>query len=254
MPRVLITGTTSGIGRGLLTFYDRAGWSVVACNRRQDAALEADHPRTQFLTIDVRDRAAINAYFDQAAAAKELPNLYYLNAGINRVDNLDGFALDVFQEVMDINLTGVLNFVDAALKRLGDQPAVFIVSSSTSNIFPNPNNLGYYVSKLGEAEMFRFMDQRYRDRGWRFKSLILGPVATNIFAGGTLSSKLQARVRDFLTVTVDDVVPRIARFAESRRQSFSYTKTAVLVFRTAALVKKLYPRFYQGSAPPPAAQ
>ena len=248
VPRVLITGTTSGIGRGLMASYHRQEWDIVAFNRREDKELESQFPGVQFVHIDVQDRVGIQNYFREASAKNQIPEVYYLNAGINKVDNLDGFSLDTFQEVMATNLGGVLNFVDAALPYLSGKKAVFVVSSSTSNIFPNPNNLGYYLSKVAVEKMFRMFDQRYAKKGWVFKVLILSPIATNIFVGGKLASKLQMQIRNFLTVSVDEAVPAIVKFVQSRRKVFYYTNTAVVFFCLTALIKKIIPGFYQGSA------
>ena len=246
-PRVLITGTTSGIGRELMQHYHREGWQVVAFNRRQDQELESHFPGVQFCHADVRNREAIRDYFRQASARGTLPELYYLNAGINQADCLDTFSLDAFQEVWDINLIGVLNFIDAALPCLRGKTATFVASSSTSNIFPNPNNVAYYISKLAEEKIFRMLDQKYRSLGWRFKVLILSPIATDIFVGGALASKLQNLVRAWMTVPVEKAIPVIVRFAHSRRPVLYYKRSAALLFSLAALVKRFVPAFYQGS-------
>jgi NADP-dependent 3-hydroxy acid dehydrogenase YdfG len=247
--RVLITGTTSGIGRGLLRHYHDQGWDILAVNRRSDPELERAYPGVHFHVTDVREAAKVTELVKSLAEKNELPDIWYLNAGINKVDNAENFDLETFREVLEINLLGVLTFVSAALPLLKDKGSTFVTTSSTSNIFPNPNNLGYYVTKWSGAEIFRLLDERHKKRGIRFKALILGPVATNIFAGGVLTSKLQTRVRDFLMLAVDDVVPRIARFVASRRRVFYFSKTAVAVFLLAALVKKVMPGFYKGSAP-----
>ena len=246
--RVLITGTTSGIGRGLMEHYRREGWDVVVFNRRKDHDLEARFPEIQFLHIDVRDREGIQSYFKEANRANQLPDLYYLNAGINKIDNLSEFSLETFQEVMEINLTGVLNFVEAALPYLEGKKATFVVSSSTSNIFPNPNNLAYYISKVAVERLFRMWDRKYHKQGLTFKVLILSPIATNIFVEGRLASKLQAQIRKFLTVSVEDTVPEIVRFSKSSHKVLYYTKTAVLIFLLAALIQKIAPNFYKGSS------
>jgi uncharacterized oxidoreductase len=245
--RVLITGTTSGIGRGLLEHYAKAGWAVTAFNRRSDPETAARFPNARFVLADVRDRAKVEDYFREAAAKGELPELYFLNAGINRGDTYDRFDLGTFQDVMDINLTGVLNFVAAAMPHLSDRKAVFVTSSSTSNIFPNPCNLGYFVSKKASAEMFALLDRRYRARGWRFKTMILGPIATNIAVGSTLSSRLQSAVRDFLMMKVEQAVPDIERFVASDATTLYYPKKALAVFLAAAAATKVLPGLYQGS-------
>ena len=56
---VLITGTTSGLGLGLLEHYYRLGVKVTAVNRRKTPNLEERFPNVHFRHIDVQNRTAI---------------------------------------------------------------------------------------------------------------------------------------------------------------------------------------------------
>jgi len=224
------------------------GWRVTAVNRREDPKLEASFLGVAFLHFDVRDSKAIERYFVEANSAKQLPSVYVLSAGINKVDNLVEFSTEIFREVLDVNLLGVLNFVGTALPYLKDQKAIFVGVSSTTNIFPNPNCLGYYVSKLAIYELFRMMDRRYRTKGIRFKTLVLGPVATNIFASGKLASRLQAAVRDMITISVDDLVGPAIDFIHSSRQTWFFPKSSCALYLALRIANSILP-FYKGSAP-----
>lgn len=248
--RILITGTTSGIGLGLMKHYAAQGWTVTAVNRRRDEALEKQFPKVDFQHFDVRDLDAARKYFREAAAANRLPSLYFLSAGVNKVDNVDGFDMDVFREVVEIDLMGVMNLVSAALPYRRGKKSVFVAVSSTTNIFANPNCMGYFVSKLALHRSFQLFDQAYRKDGLRFKSIVLGPVATGIFVSGKLASKLQSTVRDLITVSVDDAVPPIARFIHSNCKTLYYSKPAVLLMLALRLANMILPGFYKGSAPP----
>ena len=249
-PHILITGATSGLGLGILKHYVHRDWKVTAINRRKDEHLEKQWPSVNFFHFDVRDVGSVRDYFKTASSSNELPQYYFLSAGVNKVDNQGLLDWEVFKEVMDINLMGVYNVVAAALPYLKGKKALFICASSTSNIFPNPNCLGYYLSKLGLHDGFKLLECQHGKNGIHFKSLILGPVATNIFVSGQLSSKLQAKVRELITVTVDQAVPPIVRFIHSSRLTFYYTKRATLLFMALKIISAVYPGFYTGSLPP----
>ncbi|HEY4499713.1 MAG TPA: SDR family oxidoreductase [Candidatus Paceibacterota bacterium] len=246
---VLITGTNSGIGFGLMQHYAAQGWRVTAVNRRKDESLEKKFPKVNFQYFDVRDMDSIRTYFKEAATTNRLPSIYILSAGINKVDNLDGFSIDVYQEVMDINLMGVMNFVSEALRYRKNRATTFVAASSTSNLFANPNCLGYFVSKLALYRSFQMFNRAYRKDGMRFKSVVLGPVATGIFVSGKLASKLQSTVRDVITVSVDQAVPPIVRFIHSNRETLYYPKSAVLLMFALRIANMILPGFYKGSAP-----
>lgn len=249
---ILITGTTSGIGLGILKHYHRQNWKITAINRRKSPELEKEFPGITFHTFDVRDLESVKKYFQTAAQSDQLPSLYFLGAGINKVDNVDGFSVEIFKKVMDVNLDGVLNFAGTALPYLKGREAVFVAASSTTNIFANPNCLGYQMSKLALYKIFKSMDKIYNPQGIRFKTLVLGPIATNIFVSGKLASKLQSKVREIITLTVDESIPPIVRFIHSNSNVFYYPKRACLLFCALRIVSAIFPGFYKGSAPPSA--
>ena len=108
---VLITGTTSGLGRGLLEHYVESEVKVISVNRRRVAELEARHPSVRFECVDVRSAQDVEVLVRGLAASGELPDVFILNAGINRLDNDETFDLPLYREVIETNLYGVLNFI-----------------------------------------------------------------------------------------------------------------------------------------------
>lgn len=243
---VLITGTTSGLGLGLARHYLAHGWRVTAINRRD--------PGQQFMPgqgeyrpmiLDVRDALSIHKFVRGLWDRHDLPDLWLLTAGINRLDNTGGphdmIRLGDFQSVLETNLLGVMNVVTPALEYGAIQ--TFVCASSTTNIVPNPRNLAYYLSKWSLHEVFRRLDAHRIDSGMtRFRSLILGPINTSIPVGAT---GVQKRVRDWLAVDVDDAVPVIAKFLEGRRQALYYPARAVWAMRALKLALKIAPGLYR---------
>lgn len=138
---------------------------------------------------------------------------------------------------MEVNLYGVLHFVGTAVRlhRAQALQASFVCVSSTSNIFPNPQCLGYYASKLLLAQPFRQFDKLYRSDGVRFKTVILGPVKTNIAVNATLP-RWQQWVREQITVSVEDAVSAIVSFVESNRTTLYYPKRALPGYLAARLL------------------
>src|SRR5688500_6064607 len=129
--RVLITGTTSGVGRALLERYAKSGAEVVSVNRRRVPELEARYPSVRFECADVRAADQVSRLVAGLAESAGLPDIWLLNAGINRVDNDESFQLSEYREVLDTNLYGVLNFVHAlTLLPAGHAPRHVVAVSS----------------------------------------------------------------------------------------------------------------------------
>ena len=179
---VLITGTTSGLGRGLLHHYVERAAKVVAVNRRRDPELEARYPSVRFECVDVRSADTVDNLVRQLAASNELPDVFILNAGIDRLDNDEAFDLPLYREVLDTNLYGALNFI-APLTRV---PAAgverhIVAISSMVNYAANPYGLGYHASKKALTACFDVWARMYAETDLVFKQVMLGPVHTGIY-------------------------------------------------------------------------
>jgi NAD(P)-dependent dehydrogenase (short-subunit alcohol dehydrogenase family) len=244
---VLITGTTSGVGRGLLELYARERVQVIAVNRRRDRELEAQFPSVRFECVDVRSAEAVDNLVGGLAASGDLPDVFILNAGINRVDNDGPFELAVYREVVETNLYGVLNFI-APLTRLSG-PAVerhLVAISSMVTYAGNPYGLGYRTSKRALSDCFTVWSRMYAGTDLVFKQVLLGPVRTAMF---TMTDRLPGwveRGRAALSVSITGAARAIARFAVDRKPTLIYPARALPVFGALALGQRLLPGFLPG--------
>jgi NAD(P)-dependent dehydrogenase (short-subunit alcohol dehydrogenase family) len=245
--RVLITGTTSGVGRALLELYARERVEVVAVNRRRDGELEARFPSVRFECVDVRSAEEVDQLVGALAASGALPDVFILNAGINRVDNDDTFDLATYREVVETNLYGVLNFIAPLTRLTGPSVARHLVAiSSMVTYAANPYGLGYRTSKRALSDCFTIWSRMYAGTDLVFKQVLLGPVRTSMF---TMTEQLPGwveRGRAALSASVDGAARAIARFAVDRRPTLIYPARAFPVFGALALGQRFLPGFLQG--------
>ena len=244
---VLITGTTSGIGRGLLKHYVQAGAPVTAVNRHVDPDLEAQYPMVRFQHMDVRDANAIKNLILQLAKEGEIPNIFILNAGVNRIDNDAALDLAQFKEILEINLLGVIHFV-APLTTLGTwaRKIKVIAISSSTNYVGNPYCLGYYISKKAVTHSFEVLSAMYEKTNLQFKWVVLGPVPTAIESNSEKFPKTMALVKEMFSVSVDAAVRAIARFASSDRPRLVFPLRSFVLFQGVRLAQRIIPGFFRG--------
>jgi NAD(P)-dependent dehydrogenase (short-subunit alcohol dehydrogenase family) len=244
---VLITGTTSGVGRGLLDLYAPGPTRVISVNRRRDGALEARYPKVRFECVDVRSAEDVAQLVRRLVASGELPDAFLLNAGINRVDNDGEFDLALYRDVVDTNLYGVLNFIAPITRLSATHVERHIVAvSSMVNYVGNPYGLGYYTSKRALTACFTTWARMYAGTDLVFKQVMLGPIRT---AMSTMADHLPAwvaRGRDRLSESADGAARAIARFAMNRKQRLIYPARAFPVFGALALGQRFIPGFFQG--------
>jgi NAD(P)-dependent dehydrogenase (short-subunit alcohol dehydrogenase family) len=244
---VLITGTTSGLGRGLLEHYAQREVKVIAVNRRRLAELEDRYPSVRFECVDVRSATDVEALVGALTASGELPDVFILNAGINRLDNDEAFDLPLYREVIDTNLFGVLNFIAPLIQvPAGDVERHVVAISSMVTYAGNPHGLGYQTSKQALTTCFDVWSNMYAGTDLVFKQVILGPVQTSIY---TMEGKLprwMVRLKGLSSASLDGAVRAISRFAQTRKKKLVHPRRAAALFGAVRLARWLVPGFMQG--------
>src|SRR5260370_12321706 len=88
---------------------------------------------------DVRDAAALKAAFDAGTAELGPVDIVLANAGIAPMSPSEG-AGDAWQDVVDVNLTGVFNTVETAIPSMIErgQGAATVLTSSPPRITATP--------------------------------------------------------------------------------------------------------------------
>lgn len=244
---VLITGTTSGLGRALLEHYVARGAKVVAVNRRSVPELESHFPSVRFERVDVRSSADVERLVRSLAASGELPDAFILNAGINGVDNDESFDLAAYREVLDTNLYGVLYFV-APLTSLpvGPVPRHVIAISSMASYVGNPYGLGYHTSKRALTACFDVWSDMYEGTDVVFQQVMLGPVHTAIYTMADRLPGWMVWLKNAFSGSLEGAVLAVSRFALTRRKKLFYPWQAVPLYVAAWCCQWLVPGFFRG--------
>ncbi|MBP7468612.1 MAG: SDR family NAD(P)-dependent oxidoreductase, partial [Thauera sp.] len=123
-PTVFITGATSGFGEACARRFAQAGWKLVITGRRTERldALAAElSPTTEVLalTLDVRDRAAMQAAIDALPADFAKLRGLVNNAGLALgTDPAQRCSLDDWETMVDTNVKGLMYATRMLLPRL----------------------------------------------------------------------------------------------------------------------------------------
>jgi NADP-dependent 3-hydroxy acid dehydrogenase YdfG len=139
-PVVVITGASSGIGEATAHELAGRGARLVLGARRADrlGAVAAATGAVSRVT-DVRHRRDVQDLVDLALETHGRLDVLVNNAGVARTGLLDGQTVDEWDEMIDVNLRGVLHGVAAALpvfRRQGAGHVVTVVSTSGLKIVP----------------------------------------------------------------------------------------------------------------------
>jgi NAD(P)-dependent dehydrogenase (short-subunit alcohol dehydrogenase family) len=144
--RVLITGGTSGIGCAIARAFSFAGAEVFAVGLPSQEHLPAPI-RPQIL--DVTDTAAVDKFVGDLGELHVVVNA----AGIIRRD--EEFKLEVFAQVIDVNLIGAMRVSQAAYPKLKTSGGCIINIASMLSFFGGGRVPAYSASKGGIVQLTR---------------------------------------------------------------------------------------------------
>lgn len=161
MNSILITGASSGIGRGTAELFLQSGWQVGLVARNQ-ATLEevADGGKNAVvLPADVTDpdgiERAVEAFSERAGRL----DVVFNNAGIfTPAAPIDEIAVKDWLQAVNVNLTGMFLTARAAfavMRRQTPQGGRIINNGSISAHVPRPGSVSYTATKHGVTGLTR---------------------------------------------------------------------------------------------------
>lgn len=159
--RVLITGGASGIGATTVARFLEEGaqvavldWDETGCER-----LKQDLPGLAgTIMVDVSDADAVSRAFDQLDALWSGLDVLINNAGISIRHRFIDITPREWQQVLDVNLSGVFFVAQQAARRmLAGAGGVIINMASTNGLVGHPYYADYNASKAGVIALTRTM-------------------------------------------------------------------------------------------------
>jgi NADP-dependent 3-hydroxy acid dehydrogenase YdfG len=152
---VAITGASSGIGEATALLLASRGAKVVLGARRVER-LEALAARivdaggdAVYAATDVRRREDLNGLVDLARARYGRLDVLVNNAGIGPISRLDNLRVEDWEDMIDVNIKGVLYGIAAALPVFRDQGfGQFVNTASTSAHRIVPAQSVYSATKM----------------------------------------------------------------------------------------------------------
>jgi 3-oxoacyl-[acyl-carrier protein] reductase len=188
MRRVLVTGSSRGIGRAIAERLARSGFAVTVHCRTQRA--EADALAAQLgarvLQFDVTDRNAVRRALELDLEAHGAYYGVVCNAGITRDNTFVALSDAEWDEVLATSLDGFYNVVQPLIMPMvrAKQGGRVVAIASVSGIMGNRGQVNYSAAKAGLIGAAKALAVELASRG----------ITVNCVAPGLIESDMTADV------------------------------------------------------------
>ena len=168
---VIITGGSSGIGKACAEFYGDKGYNVAFTGRNaeklDEVAGSLDQkgiPHISF-QVDATDRIGAQNVIDETIQKFGSIDVLICNAGISMKALFEDLDLEVFEQVMRVNLVGTINYVKYALPHLLKSNGSIVGVSSINGRRGTPGRTAYSASKFAMEGFFESLRLEVKKRG-----------------------------------------------------------------------------------------
>lgn len=182
----VVTGASRGIGKAIAHRAIAEGHRVALLARGEDveAVAQSLGDRALGVRADVSDLTSITVAFAKIIDHFGDVNVVVNNAGLHRGGKLKRLALEDWQDVIDVNLTGALAVAKSAVQHFtaGDS---LINIGAVVGFRGFPGDVAYASSKAGMAGMTRALAIEWAPKGITANLVIPGLVLTEMTQGLT---------------------------------------------------------------------
>ncbi len=169
-PRVaIVSGAAGGLGGPIVARLEEDGFAV--------AGFDAE--------VDVSDPSAVRAYMTEIDRELGPPTVLVTAAGVQRTGPSEAVTEADWSLVIDVNLTGTWNAIQAVLPGMLERGSGRIITiSSEVGLGGLPGYAAYAASKGGVIALTKALARELAPRGICVNSVAPGPLAAGMFLQG----------------------------------------------------------------------
>jgi NAD(P)-dependent dehydrogenase (short-subunit alcohol dehydrogenase family) len=165
-PVVLITGTSSGIGRAIASAFAAKGYEVFGTSRNPQR--NESIAGVELLPLDVSDQASVTSAVSTVIQRAGRIDVLVNNAGVGIFGAAEESSIAQAQELFDTNFFGLIRVTNEVLPHLRAQRSGRIINiSSVLGFLPAPYGALYAASKHAVEGYSESLDHETREFGVR---------------------------------------------------------------------------------------
>ena len=231
----MITGASSGIGKGLALEIAARGGRLGLLARREDVLNETvDEIKSRngtaiAIAADVRDSKAVRAAADRTRAELGPIDVMIANAGVGTTKHASQLNPDQVADVININVLGAVNSVSAVVPEMVERGSGQLVAiSSLAGYRGLAKSAAYCASKAALSSFFESLRIDLRHSGVTVTIIHPGFIKTPLTAG-------RGAKMPYL-MELDDAVKKIVSAIEKGKRSYAFPWQLATIVRASMIM------------------
>jgi short-subunit dehydrogenase len=231
----MITGASSGIGRGLALEIARRGAKLGLVARRVEVIdevtrdIEAAGGKAMALPADVQDVNSISGAADTLRASLGPIDVLIANAGIGPTRDAADFSAEEVSDVINVNVIGASNSVAAVIPEMVGRGSGHLVAISSLAAYRGlPKSAAYCASKAAVSAFFESLRLDLEPRGIDVTIIHPGFIKTPLTEGRSMQMPY--------LMELDDAVAKIVQAIEKRRKRYSFPWQLATIVRAGMIM------------------
>lgn len=185
----VITGGSRGIGRATAEAFLREGATVIITASSQQNAnkaageLQKAYPDAEITGVapNLSDAESVREAFQAIVNKYGRIDILVNNAGVSESTPITNYTQEIFDKVMNLNVKGVFNAIQAALPYMEEQKAgVILNTSSMVSIYGQPSGVAYPTSKFAVNGLTLSLARELGPKGIRVNAVAPGITETDM--------------------------------------------------------------------------
>ncbi len=202
---VIITGASSGIGEATAKLLASKGAKIVLGARREEKlqtlvdAITSAGGEAIYQVMDVKKAEDNHQLVAFAKATFGKVDVIFLNAGVMPNSPLSKLKTDEWHQMVDVNLKGVLNGLEAVLPEFTKQKFGHVITtSSVAGLKAYPGGAVYGATKWAVRDLMEVLRMESAQEGTNIRTATIYPAAINTELLDTITDEKTAKDFDVI--------------------------------------------------------
>ena len=230
---VMITGASSGLGKGMALEIAARGGHLGLLARREELLKEiveeTRNVKAVYATADVRDAKAVREAADRFRSELGPIDILIANAGIGTSDHATSLTPEHAANVIGINVLGAINSVGAVLPEMLERKKGRLVAISSLAAYRGlAKSAAYCASKAALSAYFESLRIDLRHTGVGVTTIHPGFIKTDLTAGSNAKMPY--------LMELEDGVRKILNAIEKEKKTYAFPWQLATIVRATRLM------------------